>query len=41
MASVFLANAIGCAAILVIAACKRARHRRGLAAGPMAAGEGL
>jgi hypothetical protein len=29
MASVFLGNAIGCSAILLIAACKRSRHRRG------------
>jgi len=28
MASVFLSNAIGCAAILVITAWKRSRHRR-------------
>jgi hypothetical protein len=31
MASVFLGNAIGCGAILLIAACKRSRHRRGRA----------
>jgi len=29
MASVFIGNAIGCGTILLIAACKRSRHRRG------------
>jgi len=33
MASVFLANAVGCAAILLVAAAKRYRHRR-LGIGP-------
>jgi hypothetical protein len=28
MAAVFLANAMGCGAILLIAACKRSQHRR-------------
>jgi hypothetical protein len=28
MASIFLGNAIGCGAIIVITACKRSRHRR-------------
>lgn len=28
LASIFLGNAIGCGAILLIAACKRARYRR-------------
>ena len=28
MASIFLGNAIGCGAILLIAACKRSRYRR-------------
>jgi len=33
MASVFIGNAIGCSAILLIAAWKRTRHSRGRVAG--------
>jgi hypothetical protein len=35
MASVFIGNAVGCSAILLIAAWKRSQHRRGRIAGAM------